>query len=132
VAMRIQFDKYLDAADGLVKAFKAALKALHVYTAECTTNLVGVKDAFSATARVERQTHAVLKEVWTTVLPLVGELIAKIEDCAYLLLLAQADRTCKGPWGAIPRQHKYSQQQFCSDRDKRQLWKLCPWRFTPT
>ena len=33
----------------------------------------------------------VLKHVWMTMLPLVGELTAKIEDSAYLLLFAQAD-----------------------------------------
>ena len=51
-------------------------------------------------------------------LPLVGELIAKIEDSAYLLLCAQADRTCSGPWGALRPQRKYSQQQFCSNKQQ--------------
>jgi hypothetical protein len=89
--LRIQFDKYLDAADGQLQSFKAALTALHAYTSECSTNFASIKDAYAAAARQERRTHNVLKQVWMTMLPLVGELTAKIEDSAYLLLFAQAD-----------------------------------------
>lgn len=115
--MRIQFDRFLDAADGQVKTFKAAVKALHAYT-ECGTNFAGLKDAFAASARVERQTHAVLKEVWMTVLPLVGELTAKIEDSAYLLLFAQADVRAVDLGEHFGLNTSTGRQQFCTDREK--------------
>merc|ERR1719433_1391565 len=115
--MRAQFDRYLDAADGQVKAFNAALRALHAYTSECSTNFAGIKDAFAVSARAERQTHAVLKEVWTTVLPLVGVLTAKIEDKADLLLFAQADVR------AVDFSESFGfntsvGHQFCTEREK--------------
>jgi phage shock protein A len=115
--MRVQFDRYLDAADGQVKTFKAALKALHTYI-ECTTNFAGIKDAYAASARVERQTHAVLKEVWMTVLPLVGELAAKIEDSAYLLLFAQADVRAVDLGEHFRLNTSTGREQFCTDREK--------------
>jgi hypothetical protein len=115
--MRVQFDRYLDAADGQVKTFKAALKALHTYI-ECTTNFAGIKDAYAASARVERQTHAVLKEVWMTVLPLVGELAAKIEDSAYLLLFAQADVRAVDLGKHFRLNTNTGREQFCTDREK--------------
>merc|ERR550532_2938025 len=115
--MRVQFDRYLDAADGQVKTFKAALKALHTYI-ECNANFAGIKDAYAASARVERQTHAVLKEVWMTVLPLVGELTAKIEDSAYLLLFAQADVRAVDLGEHFGLNNSMGRKQFCTDRDK--------------
>merc|ERR550532_3154802 len=118
--MRVQFDRYLDAADGQVKTFKAALKALHTYI-ECTNNFAGIKNAYAASARVERQTHAVLKEVWMTVLPLVGELTAKIEDSAYLLLFAQDDVRAVDLGEHFGRNTstklKPSREQFCAERE---------------
>jgi len=116
--MRVQFDRYLDAADGQVKSFKAALKALHAYTSECTANFAGIKDAFAASARVERQTHAVLKEVWTTVLPLVGVLTAKIEDNADLLLFAQADVRTVDVSESFGLNMSFRREKFCTERDK--------------
>jgi len=117
--IRIQLDRYLDAADGQVTSFKEALTALHAYTSECTTNFAGLKDAFVASARVERQTHAVLKEVWLTVLPAVGVLTAKIEDEAYLLLFAKADvRTMDiGEHFGLPS--SLDREQICTNHNKR-------------
>jgi len=116
--MRIQFDKYLDAADGQLKAFKAALKALQAYTSECTTNFAGIKDAFATSARVEHQTHAVLKEVWTTVVPLMGVLTAKVEDNADLLLFAQADVRAVDFRESFGLNTRVGRDQFCTDREK--------------
>jgi hypothetical protein len=115
--MRVQFDRYLDAADGQVKTFKAALKALHTYI-ECTNNFASIKDAYAASARVERQTHAVLKEVWMTVLPLVGELAAKIEDSAYLLLFARADVRAVDLGEHFRLNTSTGREQFCTDPEK--------------
>merc|ERR1740123_3034215 len=120
--MRVQFDRYLDAADGQVQSFKAALNALHAYTFECTTNFAGIKDAFAASARVERQHHAVLKQVWTTVLPLVGMLTAKIEDNAYLLRFAQADVRAVDVLDRFGLHASTGREQFCAERHKQKLF----------
>merc|ERR1719499_2923237 len=116
--MRVQFDRYLDAADSQVTSFKAALKALHAYTSECTANFAGIKDAFAASARVQRQTHAVLKEVWTTVLPLVGVLTAKIEDNADLLLFAKADVRMVDFSESFGLNTSIGWEQFCTKREE--------------
>jgi len=116
--MRIQFDKYLDAADGQVKTFKAALRALHAYTSECTTNFASIKDAFATSARVEQDTHAVLREVWTTVLPLMGVLTAKIEDNADLLLFAQADVSAVDFRESFSLNTSVDWKEFCTEPNK--------------
>jgi len=116
--MRLQFDRYLDASDGQVKSFKAALKALHAYTSECTTNFATIKDAYATSARVERQTHAVLKEVWTTVLPLMGVLTAKIEDNADLLLFAQADVRAVDFSESFGLNTSVGREEFCTKREE--------------
>jgi len=116
--MRVQFDKYLDVASGQVKTFKAALRALHAYTSACAANFAGIKDAFTASARVERKARAVLKEVWMTVLPLMGVLTAKVEDNADLLLFAQADIRAVDVSDSLGLNTSFGREQFCTEREK--------------
>jgi len=118
--LSLQFDHYLDAADGQVKGFKAALKALHAYTLECSANFADIKDAFATSARAESQTRAVLKEVWTAVLPVVGVLTAKIEDSAYLLLFAQADVRAVDIVEQSGLNTSAGRELFCREREKQQ------------
>jgi len=117
--IRIQFDKYLEAADGQVQSFKAALKALHAYTFDCTLNFAGIKNAFASAARSERQAHAVLKEVWMTVLPAVGVLTAKIEDRAFLLLFAQADVRAVNDGEPFGHNMSIDLEPLCSESTKK-------------
>jgi len=116
--IRAQFDNYLDAADGQVKSFKAALKVLQSYSLECTTNFAGIKDAFAASARADHQSHSVLNQVWTTVLPAVGVLTAKIEDSAYLLLFAQADVRSVNIGERFGLNTSVAWKQFCMKSNK--------------
>jgi len=118
--VRTQFDTYLDAADGQVKSFKMALKALHAYTSECTLNFAGIKNAFATSARRERQTHAVLKEVWMTILPTIGVLTAKIEDNAFLLRFAQVDVSAVSIVEQFGLNTSIGQDKFCRNRTNQQ------------
>lgn len=119
--MRLEFDNYLDAADLQVKTFKETLKVLSSYVNKCTANFAGLKTALVSWARVERQTHLVLKQVWTNVLPLLGEMTAGLRDGAYLLQFAQDDVHGLNVTDKLGLSTPRGREQFCTQNGQQSV-----------
>eukprot|EP00928_Gymnodinium_smaydae_P004794 TRINITY_DN11638_c0_g1_i4.p1 TRINITY_DN11638_c0_g1~~TRINITY_DN11638_c0_g1_i4.p1 ORF type:complete len:2405 (-),score=346.14 TRINITY_DN11638_c0_g1_i4:51-7265(-) len=90
-SLRGELDKYLDAAQQQVAAYRGAVGALDEYTSQCSLGFSALQSSYSKVAAAEKHAHGVLRTTWSAAVPLVGLLASKLSDADGLSTLARSD-----------------------------------------
>lgn len=90
-SLRAELDRYLTAANAQISAFTAAATMLEAHVSKCSLGSAQARKSYYKAAAAERKSRSQLQDAWTTSLPLLGLLVAKIVDARALGRFAQHD-----------------------------------------